>query len=51
MLKKKHCEASIVEGLAPLLLTVVHSQGTICRRLWITCEVLDYNFNCSVSHL
>ncbi len=35
MLKKKHCEASIVEGLAPLILTVVHSQVTICRRLWI----------------
>ncbi len=32
---KKHCKASIVEGLAPLILTVVHSQVTICRRLWI----------------
>ncbi len=35
MLKKKHCQASMVEGLAPLIRAVVHSQDTICRRLWI----------------
>ncbi len=28
---KKHCEASINRGLAPLILTVVPSQVTICR--------------------
>ncbi len=32
---KKHCQASMVEGLAPPTQAVVHSQVTICRRLWI----------------
>ncbi len=33
--KKKHCQASIVEGLAPLIRAIAHSQVTTCRRLWI----------------
>ncbi len=32
---KKHCQASMVEGLAPPTRAVVHSHVTICRRLWI----------------
>ncbi len=32
---KKHCQASMVEGLAPPTRAVVHSHDTICRRLWI----------------
>ncbi len=32
---KKHCQASMVEGLAPPTRAVVHSQVTICRRLRI----------------
>ncbi len=32
---KKHCQASMVEGLAPPTHAVAHSQVTICRRLWI----------------
>ncbi len=32
---KKHCQASIVEGLAPPTRAVVHSHDTICRRLRI----------------
>ncbi len=32
---KKHCQASMVEGLAPLIRAVVHSHVTICRRLRI----------------
>ncbi len=33
MSNKKHCQASMVEGLAPPTRTVVHSHDTICRRL------------------
>ncbi len=32
---KKHCQASMVEGLAPPTRAVVHSHVTICRRLRI----------------
>ncbi len=32
---KKHCQASMVEGLAPPTRAVVHSHETICRRLRI----------------
>ncbi len=32
---KKHCQASMVEGLAPPTRAVVHSHDTICRRLRI----------------
>ncbi len=32
---KKHCQASIVEGLAPPTRAVVHSHEMICRRLRI----------------
>ncbi len=32
---KKHCQASMVEGLAPPTRAVVHSYDTICRRLRI----------------
>ncbi len=32
---KKHCQASMVEGLAPPTCAIVHSQVTICRRLRI----------------
>ncbi len=32
---KKHCQASMVEGLAPPTRAIVHSQVTICRRLRI----------------
>ncbi len=32
---KKHCQASMVEGLAPPTRAVAHSHVTICRRLWI----------------
>ncbi len=35
MSNKKHCQASMVEGLAPPTRAVVHSHDTICRRLWI----------------
>ncbi len=35
VLKRKHCQASMVEGLAPLIRAVVHSHVTICRRLRI----------------
>ncbi len=35
MSKKKHCQASMVEGLAPPTRAVVHSHDTICRRLRI----------------
>ncbi len=50
MSNKKHCQASMVEGLAPPTRAVVHSHDTICRRLRIQyvflhvwCKpVLDY---------
>ncbi len=32
---KKHCQASMVEGLAPPTRAIVHSHDTICRRLRI----------------
>ncbi len=35
MSNKKHCQASMVEGLAPPTRAVVHSHDTICRRLRI----------------
>ncbi len=35
MSNKKHCQASMVEGLAPPTHAVVHSHDTICRRLRI----------------
>ncbi len=35
ILEEKHCQASIVEGLAPFIRAVVHSQVTICRKPWI----------------
>ncbi len=35
MSNKKHCQASMVEGLAPPTRAVVHSHETICRRLRI----------------
>ncbi len=35
MSNKKHCQASMVEGLAPPTRAVVHSHDTICRRLQI----------------
>ncbi len=35
MFNKKHCQASMVEGLAPPTRAVVHSHDTICRRLRI----------------
>ncbi len=31
---KKHCQASMVEGLAPPTRAVAHSHVTICRRLY-----------------
>ncbi len=34
-IKQKHCQASMVEGLAPPTTAVAHSQVTICRRLRI----------------
>ncbi len=34
-IKQKHCQASMVEGLAPLTRAVAHSHITICRRLRI----------------
>ncbi len=35
MSNNKHCQASMVEGLAPPTRAVVHSHDTICRRLRI----------------
>ncbi len=35
MSNKKHCQASMVEGLAPPTRAVVHSHDTICRMLRI----------------
>ncbi len=35
MSNKKHCQASMVEGLAPPTCAIVHSHDTICRRLRI----------------
>ncbi len=34
-IQQKHCQASMVEGLAPPTRAVVHSHDTICRRLRI----------------